>query len=509
MLFNLNNYSKYYLSHNDINLDSNIKFLERSGCNGFIRSSPIKYICIVIPKEEVDNTLKASNDTNDTSYTFEDVLDIFKEMGFNYQYKLINKNIDFRQKSYSDYYVIKIPIEDCHQKRYYAFCMVRHFYYDQKTLIRYLRAYRFLNSDIDKIITLSIISHFSAGYTFSGRKIPLNVNTTFKDLLKHYKEDNSNNLNYGISAKKSPIGENLNYNVQALLDFIELQKNEMKTIREYESFIDEYNTPYNNFIFSSGDLNISPKSINKLRRFSVSVSSNVNFAIYKTALTYHWDKPLIIDKCALLISRPTKMLKYCTIVDPIAPKYVVNMGKSTKYNVTDEIVINNYSIIKKLKNRRFINKISDQEESTNFPLKLLKVSKTLKNDEEIVINSKEELINSNLDLKKYVKQPIFKNSNKHYLFFTKNGLFLHQIKLDTHIIDDKMIEFSEYTKVSKIILEKSLEVFKNSKLDIGVITADVCKDTENIYITDVSPFIDNGIYATKKYLQKINDICAD
>lgn len=508
MGFNVNNYSKYYLSHDDISLDSVINFKERQGCNGFIRNSTVKYIYIVIPKKEVDYTLKVANDINETSYTFEDVLDIFKEMGFNYQYKLINESINFRDLFYKNYYLIKISIEDCNQKRYYAFCMVRHFYYEQELLIRYLRVYRFLNSDIDKIIALSLISHFSSGYTFSGRKVPLNINITFKDLLKYYKNHGSNSLSYGIIVNKLPIQYNLKYDVQTLLDFIEFQKNEIKAIGEYESFTDEQGIPYNNFIFNSGYLNISPKSINNLKKFPI-YHVNDTFTITKESFTYHDSKPLIIDKCALLISRPTKMSKYCTIIDPIAPKYIVNMGKFTKYNVSNEIVINNYSIVKKLKSRKFINKIADQEESTTFPLKLLKVSKTLKNDDGIVINSKEELINSNLNVKKYVTQPIFKNSNKHYLFFTKDGLFLHQIKLDTHMIDDKMIEFSEYTKISKIVLEKSLEVFKNSKLDIGVIIADVCKDTDAIYITDVSPFIDNGIYATKKYLQKINDICAD
>jgi hypothetical protein len=509
MVFNLNNYSKYYLSNNDIDLDSNIKFLERWGCNGFIRNSNIKHLYIAIPKEEVDATLDFVNDRNDTSYTFDNTLAIFKEMGFNYQYKLIDENITFRGKDYSNYYVIKISIEDCHQKRYYAFCMVRHFYYDEATLIRYLRIYKFLNNDIDKIIALSAISYFSPGYTFSGRKVPLDINVTFKDLLKLYKNDNCNNLTFGMSFKKLPINNDLNYNVQSLLHSIEDFKNELKTIKKCGFFINEYDKPYNNFIFSSGDLNISPESINKLIKLNRSIYNNANFSINLPHFIYHPDKPLIIDKCALLITRPIKLSKYCTIIDPIAPKYVVNMGKSTRYTISNEIIINDYNIIKKLKNRRFVNKIANQEEFTNFPLKLLKVTKTLKNDKEIVINSKEELVNSGLNIKKYIKQPIFKNSNKHYLFFTKNDLFLHQIEVDTHIIDDKMTEFLQYNKVSKIALEKSLEVFKNSKLDIGVIIADVCKDTGDIYIIDVSPFIDNGIYATKKYLQKINDICVD
>ena len=80
---------------------------------------------------------------------------------------------------------------------------------------------------------------------------------------------------------------------------------------------------------------------------------------------------LIIPQIPLKLNIIKKYIpKFYNILKPIVPKILVNITSTTRNNNIK--TLNCSSIISKLKNRAFINKLTNQEEPNNFPVKFVK-----------------------------------------------------------------------------------------------------------------------------------------
>ena len=499
MIININNYSLALLSDIKLELNSDIKFNHRSGCNGFVRNSRKKYMYLVIPKKNITQVLTTVKNRSGITYTLDDVLDILKEMSFVYNYIFIDKTIKFMNDFNHGYYVFEIPIIKNHYHRYYSFCMLRHFYYGETVLIDYLSRYHELKDDLEKIISLGMIHSTNTGfYTFVSNRLPIDHNLNFTKLLNYYYYARHNTPGEGFHVN---LKTTFNNDVKVYKEFILKNSNNVnKNIRFESEFI------ISNYL-SNDNINIDDKQLMHFK----SLGSYYIERIDNIAVNY---KSIKIPNEAIILNKPsiiniTKNLlpKKHLFLLPKTPEYVINVNKVVRKN-HDYNVINDSKIISSLKNRKLVNTLANQKESNTYPFKFVKNIKT-KKDEFFIINNEQELveINKNINIKKYLKEPYYKNSKNHYLFYTKEGLFLYQIKLDDYIIDNSNTDILKYmVKDSTSLISKCHDIFKKSNLDIGVITIKVNTDNDDYFITDISSFIENGSYCTNKYLSELNKL---
>lgn len=507
---NLGNYSLHCFSTTKLDLTGNITFKDKYGCNGIIRTTRCKYLYIAIPKEEVDKTLNAIKIVAGIHYTFVDILDIFKEMSFNYEYIEKDEDIRFLNTKYRGYYVIEIKTESKkkdYRHRYYAFCMVRHFYYDQYKLIKYLKIHRFLKTDLEKILMLALIAVEGNSHSFVSNNIPLDDNLTFESLLESYRWFDNNaptGFRYTNNYKLY-----FDYDIEDVLEIINNSIEKIKSTLFSYSHLNNYDNYNLKSICNIEKLNIDEEYFKKAMRLKSDkvLYKDDNYIIFSISWgELHGKKNLITIPINLNSKIKHNSLPGYNILKPKIAKYIVNLDKPSKQVVDNCIILNSYTSILNLKNRKFINTLCDQEEASNYPLLLKNKYKKLV-ETNIFVNSKDELKHYNLQ--KYVKYPIFKNYKTHHLYFTKDGLFLHQLESQDQVLDSFMTNFKESILNYNEIIKKCNEVFKNSQLDIGVITCNVCDDTNAIYITDISAYpIMSGNFVKTLYLQKINSMCS-
>lgn len=508
MNININNYSKCFLSDNKLSLNDAIPLAHRSGCNGFIKSSSAKYIYIAIPEDSINNVLNYVYENTSIKYTLDDVLSIFTEMTFNYTYNFIDGDIDFLNNLYKGYYIFEIENITNKLHRYYAFCMLRHFYYAQDILTTYLSIYNKLETEWDKIIALSLCTSFQSQYSFIGAHIPLINSLTFQDIHRIYLNDYDNNTCSGVLCSNIT-----NINVSTIISNINMIKNTIlnnvdnikSLIIETNPILEKYQTIHNNIL-----------KWNIHESYNYIFYNGMNKYITINGITIRYRESYISD--LIIPSIPSKLNiirkfipKFYDILKPIVPKIIVNITSTSRNN--DIKTLNPSTIISKLKNRTFINKLTNQEEPSNFPIKFVKKIKT-KNDSSFIVNSKKELERiqklGQVDFKKFVKQRVLKNSNKHYLFFTKKELFLYQIRLEDRIIDDDDPDIKRFIlKDTKNLILTCQNIFNSSGLDIGVITVDVNLKTQEYVIEDICTYVHNGTLSSTKYLNEVNNLIKD
>lgn len=512
MNININNYSKCLLSNDKMPLNDASLLADRSGCNGFIRSSSAKYLYIAIPKSSVDNVLNYVYENTNIKYTLDDVLSIFTEMTFNYTYNFVDTQINFLDNTYNGYYIFEIENVTNKLHRYYAFCMLRHFYYAQDILTTYLGIYNKLETEWDKIIALSLCTSFQQQYSFIGHCIPLINNLTFQAIHEIYCKNSGNTNSLGVVCSNIK-----SINISTIISNIDIIKNIiLNNVDHIKSLIIETNPLLKHYQTIDNDIlkwNIDPSY-----HFIFNNSMNKYINIDGIQIRYKESNigDLIIPQIPLKLNIIKKYIpKFYNILKPIAPKILVNITSTTRNNNIK--TLNCSSIISKLKNRAFINKLTNQEEPNNFPVKFVKKIKT-KNDDSFIVNSKKELEiiqkSGQVDFKKFIKQQILKNSNKHYLFFTKKELFLYQIQLEDCIIDDDDPNIKQFIlKDTENLIVTCQDIFNNSGLDIGVIVVNVNLKTQEYIIEDICTYVHNGALSSTKYLNEVNnlikEVCVD
>lgn len=511
MLININNYSLSRLTDEDLDMNSKLGLRQHSGCNGFVKNNTSKYLYLAIPKVKVDEVLKEVYNNTKIEYTLDNVINLFKEMGFDYEYIFKDEETIFQDGTYKGYYLFKIEKKSNHIVRYYAFCMVRHFYYAQDILITYLSLYHKLNTDLEKIIVLSIIARFQSQYSFVYNKIPLINNLTFKILLSEYIKYRHNNTPEGISSNATDFSLECVYN-----NMLIIKNMYIANVENYSIFNtnDEEKTLFKDYIINNlkiedtefYNLNIDFKYLDKLRNGYHKVYSIPGGYIHANTIRAN-EKILIPKKPIKLNINKKSLFTRKLILEPITPKIVINVDKITKDNY-DCKVLNTKQVITNLKNRKNLFSLCSQTENYDFPFKLVRSIKT-KNDSEIVINNSDELesFKSSENIKKYIKQPYLKNIKKHYLFFTKDELFLYQVKLEDSIIDNSCSNITNYMLPhSSEVVSRCHELFKNSGLDIGVVVLDVDLNANTYAINDITSFVSNGAYASSMYINQIDKV---
>jgi len=511
MLINVNNYSLSYLSNEKLDLNSDIKFQHRGGCNVFVKNSNCKYLYIVIPKDSVDESLKEIYDTSGLSYTLDDILEVYKEMTFNYSYKYFDGDIKFIDKTYKGYYKFEIEITSNRYHRYYAFCMIRHFYYAQDILTKYMTLYHELKDNLEKILCLSIIARFQGQYTFVGLCIPIIQDITFEKLLKYYYKYRCNQNSFGIKSDMKVQ----DYNAKNTLAEVKKLKNGFINYDVQECVFNDgfYIKALKNYILKSTKsslreiftLNIDINQLNSFK-YGYYYLREVNDVLIGDSYVKIPENVIIFDyPCQINISK--NLLQKKSFIIPSNPKYILNVDKVSK-NVDEAIVLNKASVITSLKNRVYLNSLSSQKEATKFPFRLIRNLK-VKNEQDFIINNIEEFesfMKTN-NIKKYIRQTLLNNSTKHYLFFTQKELFLHQVKLQDRVLDNYSAEILQYVlPYNNRMVKHCHKVFRESSLDIGVVTVEVSLEDNNYLITDISPFVKNGQYSTNMYINQINKL---
>ncbi len=518
MLININNYSLCNLSETSYDINNQTVRLEnRHGCNGFVRSSRKKYLYLAIPKKHIENVLKTVKEQSNNDYSLDDVLEIFKEMSFNYDYTYNDGNITFMDESYKGFYLFKIENSINQYHRYYAFCMIRHFYYGENILINYLNSYKELPSELDKIIALSIFNRFTSVYSFVGNILPLDKEINFKELLSLYYIMGGNCNNTGLNIGYIDMIDNPP--VTEILAQIQKLKEQLLNYKPVGVFKDEnLKETFKAYILEElckasqpgktvNVVNLSEKTMKAFRKYSDYVNFGLNgYTFLDRTLSNIKNfiipaKPSIINILSKTIPNKKKFVEVNT------PEYVVNINKASR-KVYDCMVINSSEVLKNLKKRTYINALCEQPADYNFPYKLVRSVKTLK-EQEFIINNEQELTDFKAvnNIRLYIKKPILNNSKKHYLFFTKNELFLYQVKTDNVILDNSCDKITDYMlKDSSTLIKKCHNIFKNSLLDIGVITLTVDVEANKYFIDDITSFVENGDFATTAYLNQINKI---
>jgi hypothetical protein len=215
MVTNTNNYSLHKVNSTYSSVHaSNIALASViSGCNQIIKGYRDKYLFIYIPKKYVDNVINSINEKVTKKITLSDILDEYKKMGFTYIVDnfTTEEKRDFLGKSYNEWYCFTIEHNNCSKTRYYAFCMIRHFYYFQNYIIEYFT--NILNEDYDeykKILLLGILNRkFNVSYTYI-QQVNTYENDTFEKTLNYF-------LKKGMNA-----GTGINLKIAMEIPYLEL-----------------------------------------------------------------------------------------------------------------------------------------------------------------------------------------------------------------------------------------------------------------------------------------------
>lgn len=169
---NLNNFSAHIRTNTKISKEcfdtTSCSVTSLSGCNGPILSANERFLYLFIPKLEVNKIEKESK------LSFIDIINEISKFGFECtiiesdcknSYKYYNSSI-----SINDSIIIELDLGNYNNSRhrYYAFCMYRHFYYCQNTLINYLKIIEENDTESVRIKKLSwaVGAAYNGGFTF-------------------------------------------------------------------------------------------------------------------------------------------------------------------------------------------------------------------------------------------------------------------------------------------------------------------------------------------------------
>ncbi len=129
------------------NLDDKLSFRYSVGCHAFVMGISNRYVHMAIPKEIVDKRLKY------WKISLDNLLSLYETMGFKIIYTESKEKMTFTKKEYSEWVIFILDsntfdsniFNDIARRkaRYFAFCMLRHFYY-RSGLIKY---FLLLNKD--------------------------------------------------------------------------------------------------------------------------------------------------------------------------------------------------------------------------------------------------------------------------------------------------------------------------------------------------------------------------
>lgn len=230
---NTQNYSAHIASDSKIDFTEDVTITSLSGCNQAIRGYNQEYLYIIIPNVYIDDFMV------DSGITLERYMEELKI--FNVKSKIITteKNIlyGFITDNYSlkDSTIFELALSDYDSSarlRYFAFCLIRHLYYYQPTMLEYFKYADLYSEESDKIKLLSeCIKRYCQGYTYLIGGI--NVKTSIKEinniLIKYGNHNTSAFTSNYLAYPELSIPESIekNYqNYQKILGFIENRDSE-------------------------------------------------------------------------------------------------------------------------------------------------------------------------------------------------------------------------------------------------------------------------------------------
>ena len=200
---NTSNYSNVIYTNKAVNdetiaaIIANEENTVTNGCNQYIRNLEQKNLLVIIPNSYIEEVCSRSKKT------FNEIMDEFRSMGFKYDVYNLEEGRQFgflNDKRYGPkkYTIINCPIDGySNHIRYYAFCMIRHFYYYEDYIVKYLE---FANSDMDESTKIKLHSFLSGAYNVGNTFIFSGIlkNTTYKELFTLYnKQKNNGNQELG------------------------------------------------------------------------------------------------------------------------------------------------------------------------------------------------------------------------------------------------------------------------------------------------------------------------
>lgn len=434
MDINVTNYSLYKSTcRQEEEIGKN--FTHHDGCNAFVRRISEDFLYFIVPEKLINETIEEINRKCTSSYTLDMIIGVFNEMNFHYDYKLIEKPVIFQDRTYSNYYVFTLTGYSNRIIRYYAFCMIRHFYYYQDILIDYMVLYEQCKTELEKIVSLYISSK-GCPNVFMG-SLPATV-TTFKEVLVLFNHHNNVPASIYVSSLVSSYD----------------------SIRKLASTL----STYSNNVVLSVNLCYFKKSFYEI------ISKNIfpkKFARFMDKRYSSYDHSDFVTSIPVLdISTKRKV-----IISPIK----LNIKKSS---------INSYNIL-----------YPDTEYSIN--MEVISRKENCLNNYKAINNLKKTKV---LDVLCKQSKDMLENYNTHYLFFSNRGLFLHQVQKEGYIMDSNFEGFKDY-ELKESMIKHFHDIFSRSGLDIGVFTVKISND--DYYVTQLSPFRNNGEYSLIKYINEL------
>lgn len=434
MSLNVCNFSQYAVSTTKLDsISAHIR--QHHGCNAFIRHIPENYLYIIVPLKLIQEVLYTINKKSNTSYNLEDIINVFREMGFHYDYTLVKERTIFLGVPYNEYYVFELSGYSNKVTRYYAFCMIRHFYYYQNVLIDYMSLYSQYKNELEKIIALYLASRHCVN-SFMGT---LSTEAdTFKEVLSKFKYHN-------YPMQKIHVGGNFDY--QNIANIAEIYKS-VKITAILSNTLSTITSDTSKFLLSSVKNFISRTN---------TTFTGTNYTAYIPKLEITNKRKVLVSPIKLNINKDSLSSYNVLCLDDT---YSINMNKASR----KENTLNHYKAINNLKKEKFLNALCKQEEDS---------------------------------LEKY---------NIHYLFFSKRGLFLHQVQEPEYVIDSSFKDFEKYS-ISDAFMNHFHKIFLESDLDIGVITVKIHND--DYYVIEIKPFKNNGEYSLIKYINELKYVVND
>lgn len=189
---NVNNYSAHITS--ELETPSYHYIDTISGCNQAILSYRSRYLYILIPNSYIEEFEKESG------VSLDDYLEHIKVFGvvttvmksdLDIKYSWINMVANVNTST-----IFRLDISDYENSkrlRYFAFCLIRHLYYYQTTIVEYLKYVNNYSDEVDKIHLLSeCVARFCGGYTYLMNGI--NATTSVNEINQFLKINNNSNL---------------------------------------------------------------------------------------------------------------------------------------------------------------------------------------------------------------------------------------------------------------------------------------------------------------------------
>jgi glutathione synthase/RimK-type ligase-like ATP-grasp enzyme len=227
------NFSAHVASDSKLDFSRYINIISLSGCNQVIRGYNNRYLYIIIPNEYINEF------TVDSGITLEQYMEELKIFGVksNIITTENTQTYNFIVSSYflNDSTIFELDINDYDNSarlRYFAFCLIRHLYYFQPTMLEYFKNVESYTEESDKIKLLSeTTKRYCKGYTYLIGT--MNTSTSIKSIQNIVIKYGNHNLsvfssNYEsypeLSIQESIAKNNQNY--QKVTDFIENRDSE-------------------------------------------------------------------------------------------------------------------------------------------------------------------------------------------------------------------------------------------------------------------------------------------